>query len=519
MNDIYVQFLLLLRSVWLRRWYALSVAWLVTLGGWMYVTQIPDRFQSSAQIYIDTDTLLKDLLRGVTVSIDVNRQVQVMQKTLFSRPNIERVVRMSDLDLNASTDSQISAIVANLQSNVALTPLAENLFRLSYEDKDPQVAKRVVQSLLTIFVESQLGRGRQDISQARRFLDEQIRDYERQLAEAEQRRAQFRRENIGMLPGDENFYQRMQREKGGLVTQTRSYKDAVLTRDELMKQLQGVPKYVAIRTAGADGGGYSSMQRIGDLRRKLAEYDSNGYTSQHPDVVSTQASLEKALEQHQTEKDLAKANPEENDGSPLNPNATMLNPVWEQVQVRVVETEAQISRLRSQMREQEESIAQLEGLAMSVPNVEAELIRLDRDYGVLKKKFETLLGRRESARIAQDLEGTTDKVQFRVIEPPELPRKPSSPNRAALLSVSLLIGLAAGLGVAFVLSQLHHTYSTANRLRSSFDLTVLGTISAVPFDTYSRRRRIEITSFSVILICLVVAYVFVLTYGTVVSGI
>jgi uncharacterized protein involved in exopolysaccharide biosynthesis len=136
MNDNYVQLLLLLRSLWLRRWYALGVAWLVTLGGWMYVTSIPDKFESTAQIYIDTDTMLKDLLQGVTVDVDTNRQVQVMQQTLLSRPNLERVLRMADMDLNATSDAQVAAMAAQIRTRVALTPIAPNLFRLSYEDHD-----------------------------------------------------------------------------------------------------------------------------------------------------------------------------------------------------------------------------------------------------------------------------------------------------------------------------------------------------------------------------------------------
>jgi polysaccharide chain length determinant protein (PEP-CTERM system associated) len=512
MNDNYVQLLLLLRSLWLRRWYALGVAWLVTLGGWMYVTSIPDKYESSAQIYIDTDTMLKDLLEGVTVAVDVNRQVQVMQQTLLSRPNMERVLRMSDLDLAASSDAQVAALAAQVRSRVELTPVAPNLFRLSYEDHDRQKAQRVVQSLLTIFVESNLGLSRQDISQARRFLDEQIRDYEQQLSEAEQRRAQFRRDNIGLLPGDENYFARMQREKAELVDRRRQYNDAVLTRTELAKQALNVPKFIAIRTAGGTNkDSFTTADQVAELRRKLAELDAAGYTPLHPDVIAAQESLDKAVEQYNQEK-AASAEANAGDESPLNPNATMINPVWEQIQVKLVEADTTIASLKSRMAEQETMIAQLDELAKTVPNVEAELLRLDRDYDIVKKKYEDLLQRRESARITQDLEGKTDKVQFRVIEPPDLPRGPSSPNRAALLSASLLVGLGAGLGVAFLLSQVHHTFSTANRLRASFDLPVLGTISAVSFDSYSRRRRIELISFSVVLVCLILAYVFVMTY-------
>jgi polysaccharide chain length determinant protein (PEP-CTERM system associated) len=511
MNDNYVQLLLLLRSLWLRRWYALGVAWLVTLGGWMYVTSIPDKYESSAQIYIDTDTMLKDLLQGVTVDVDVNRQVQVMQQTLLSRPNMERVLRMADLDLAATSDAQVATMAAQIRSNVELTPVAPNLFRLSYEDHDRQKAQRVVQSLLTIFVESNLGLSRQDISQARRFLDEQIRDYEQQLSEAEQRRAQFSRDNIGLLPGEENYFARMQRERGELVDRRREYNEAVLTRTELARQLQNVPKFIAIRTAGGSGtDSFTAADKVAELRRKLAELDALGYTAAHPDVVAAQESLDSAIQEYNREKEQAAA--ANTDDSPLNPNATMINPVWEQIQVRLVEIDTKAASLKSRMNEQEQTIAQLEDLAKTVPNVEAELLRLDRDYDIIKKKYEDLLQRREAARITQDLEGKTDKVQFRVIEPPDLPRGPSSPNRAALLSASLLVGLGAGLGVAFLLSQVHHTFSTANRLRASFDLPVLGTISAVSFDSYSRRKRIEIASFSVVLVGLIVAYVFVMTY-------
>ncbi|MEN3974089.1 XrtA system polysaccharide chain length determinant [Emcibacter sp. SYSU 3D8] len=513
MNDNYVQLLLLLRSLWLRRWYALGVAWLVTLGGWMYVTSIPDMFRSSAQIYIDTDTMLNDLLQGVTVDVDTNRQVQVMQQTLLSRPNMERVLRMADLDLTATSDAQVAAMAAQIRTRVELTPVAPNLFRLSYEDHDRQKTQRVVQSLLTIFVESNLGLSRQDISQARRFLDEQIRDYEQQLSEAEQRRAQFRRDNIGLLPGDENYFARMQREKSELSDLQRQYNDAALMRAELARQSLAVPRFIAIRTAsGTNRDSFGAADQIAEMRRKLGELDAQGYTPLHPDVVAAQESLDKALEDYDRERAAATNQNAGDDESPLNPNATMINPVWEQIQVKLVDADTNLASLKSRIAGKETMIAQFDELAKTVPNVEAELMRVDRDYEVVKKKYEDLLQRRESARITQDLEGKTDKVQFRVIEPPDLPRAPSSPNRPALLSASLLIGLAAGLGVAFLLSQVHHTFSTANRLRASFDLPVLGTISAVPFDSYSRRRRIEIASFSVVLAGLVVAYVFVMTY-------
>lgn len=511
MNDVYIQALLLLRAVWLRRWYALAVAWLVALGGWTYVATMPDEYESSAQIYIDTDTMLRPLLRNVTVQPDIGRQVKIMQQTLLSRPNMERVARMADLDLNARTDAQLEKLVTKLQKYVSLTPLAPNLFKLSYQDANPQRAKRVVQAVVTVFVESNIGANRQDISQARRFIDEQLREYERQLTEAEQRRAQFRRENMGFLPGEGNYYGRMQKSRADHENLKRGLHEATLTRDSLRDQLKTVPKYVAIRTAGVPGA-YGEADSVAQLRRRLTDLDMRGFTARHPDVVAARQALENSMAQYRIEREAIEAGGDDVQQSPLDPNATVLNPVWEQVRIRVVEAETNIAKLKSRVAEQSSMIGSLDKLAKTVPGVEAELIRLDRDYSVLRGKYESLLSSRESARIAQDVEAKSDKVQFRVIEPPELPRRPTAPNRPALISVALLMGIGAGLGFAFLLSQVHNTFSTANALRSSIDLPVLGTITAVSFESYSRRRRLEIISFAVVFTGLVLAYLFVMIY-------
>lgn len=509
MNDFYIQVLLLIRAVWLRRWYALAVSWLVALGGWTYVSTLPDEYASSAQIYIDTDTMLRPLLKGVTVQPDIGRQIKIMQQTLLSRPNMERVARMADMDLNARTDAQLEALVSGLQKNVSLRPMAANLFKLSYRDSNPQRAKRVVQAVVTVFVESNIGANRQDISQARRFIDEQLREYERQLTEAEQRRAQFRRENMGFLPGEGNYFSRMQAARGRLEDLKRGLHESELGRDEMRKQLKDVSKYIAIRSAGG-AGSFAGADQVASLRRRLTELDMRGYTEQHPDVLAARRALENATAQYEVERAaIEKGGKGE---SPLTANATRLNPVWEQIQLRLVETETNIAKSKSRVKEQTAAVIGLDKMAKTVPGIEAELIRLDRDYSILKQKYTSLLGSRESARIAQDVEAKSDKVQFRVIEPPELPRRPSAPNRPALISISLLLGLGAGLGFAFLLSQVHNTFSTANALRSTIDLPVLGTITAVSFESYTKRRRVEIVSFAIVFSGLILAYLFVMIY-------
>lgn len=291
----------------------------------------------------------------------------------------------------------------------------------------------------------------------------------------------------------------------------RELENAEVEGQELKKQALSVPKYVAIRTAGSADPQVGAEASIARLRQLLTDYDADGYTDQHPDVVDTKRALARAEEQYAVEREAMIAAQERGEDGPLNPNATMLNPVWEQVQFKLVDVETRVASLRARIDEQSRRINDLVGLGQKVPEVERELAKLDRDYGVIREKHEELLTRREGVRIAKDVEVKTDKVQFRTIEPPSLPRQPASPNRPALVSLVLLLGVGAGLGIAFVLGQLHTTYATASQLRDAFELPVLGTISAVSFDATT--HRIELAAFGIILAGLLIAYGFVITSG------
>nr|MDQ2695567.1 Wzz/FepE/Etk N-terminal domain-containing protein [Pseudomonadota bacterium] len=151
MHDIIDQFFSYLRGVWRHRWYALLVAWLVCLGGWALVYKLPDQYQASAQVYVDTQTMLRPLLKGLAVDINPDSQIVLMTQTLLSRPNLEKVTRMTDLDLKARDSNAMDALVADLAGRISLQAAGRvNLYNISFTDHDPQLAKRVVQALLTI---------------------------------------------------------------------------------------------------------------------------------------------------------------------------------------------------------------------------------------------------------------------------------------------------------------------------------------------------------------------------------
>src|SRR5689334_21707773 len=188
MSDIREPILAFLNTMWRHRWWGVVVAWVVCAGGWAYVTTMPDRFEAQARIYIDTDTLLGPLLTGLTIRPNVDQQIHIMTRTLLSRPNIEQLVRATDLEIQATTSGVREGVVNRINANTRMTPQAtRNLYTLAHTDSDPQLAARIVQGLLNIFMESQLGNKRRDFAEAQAFINRQIADYERNLQAAERR--------------------------------------------------------------------------------------------------------------------------------------------------------------------------------------------------------------------------------------------------------------------------------------------------------------------------------------------
>ena len=156
----------------------------------------------------------------------------------------------------------------------------------------------------------------------------------------------------------------------------------------------------------------------------------------------------------------------------------MANPVYEQLKLRLVETESTISALQGRLDTARKDLSRMEQLATAAPQVEAQAEDLDRGYNVLRKNYEELLARREASNITAAADTGADKVRLRVIDPPQIPSLPITPNRFLLVSLVLLAGIAAPVALAILFSQMDQSIGDLGRLRD-LGYPVLGGISMV----------------------------------------
>src|SRR5689334_19361286 len=155
MHDMKRQVLFHLVMLWRRRWLALGIAWPICLAGWLVVALMPNKYLATARIYVDTETLLAPLLKGIAVDVDMNQQVEVMQRTLLSRPNLQKVLHSTDLNLLAGAPEDEDRILKQLGTDTVIRPQGvHNLFAVDYANNNAILARSVVQTLLNIFVES-----------------------------------------------------------------------------------------------------------------------------------------------------------------------------------------------------------------------------------------------------------------------------------------------------------------------------------------------------------------------------
>lgn len=482
-------------SAWRYRWHALIAAWVVSIAGWTWVHFIPDRYEATARVYVDTQSLLRPLLAGLAVQPNTNQQVEVMARTLISRPNLEKVARMTDMDLGAKTPAQMESIVNGLSDMIKLRSIGSDDYTISYENRDPAMAKKVVQSLLNIFVEGGLGNNRKDIASSQKFIEEQLKEYEAKLNDADNALKDFKQRNIGLMRGEtgQDYYAELADAKGQVDEASLALREAQDRRDSLKQQLSGSdPTLMENASETVASSKYDA--RIEALNKDLDALRLK-YTDQHPDVVATK----RLIAQLETEK--AK------EASIKKPSSGMAqSPYYQQLNISLAEAEANVASLKARLGEYQARYAQLRAAANRLPEVDAELSQLTRNYDVYKKNYDSLLARRESAQISSAVDTKTDSVDFRIIDPPRVPLTPSFPKRPLLISLVLLGSIAAGIALAFLLSQLRPTINNRLDLNALTDLPLLGTVSLIETHEAKVRTRKEMKSYASAFVALLAVY-------------
>jgi polysaccharide chain length determinant protein (PEP-CTERM system associated) len=473
-----------LQGMWHRRWLGVAAAWAVAVAGILIVYNLPDRYEASARVYVDTETLLKPVLAGLAIAPNIDQQVTLVSRTLISRPNIDKLISMTGMDRGLSSKLDREELASYLMGSIKVTAGNQNnLFLITYRDINPERARNVVDNLIKIFMEPMQVDHTQQTA-AVKFIDDQIKQYEASLRAAEERMKDFKiKHNYLGVTGREgsDYFTHLSQLQMQIQSARVELNSAQRTRDAYRQQLAGVTP------GGDDGNAMEALTdtetRISALKRTLDE-QTRKYTEAHPDVVATRRQIAELEAQRQSE--MGSVRKAMAAGKGIGGSARGV--VLQQLRLALADSEAQVAAAQARLNGLEAQYAQLQSQVQQVPEVENEFAQLNRDYDILRRTQQSLVARREAAGMGIESQGSGG-AQFRIIDPPRVSPYPVKPTRLAILVGAVVISILAGLVAAFAASRLMPVFHNSKALREVTKRPILGMVSMLPTEALARYRR------------------------------
>lgn len=494
-------------GAWRYRWIAMIVAWLVCICGWLFILSMPDVYEAKAKVYVDADSRLAGVVGQVGAATGVRSRVFVVRTAMLGRPQLERVARESDLDLRARTDEEYEALITSLRDRIGITTgrtnESRNLYSINFVDSDREMAINVVQTLLDTFVEDVLELKEQGVEDVEGYLEEQLAYYGGLLSQSEADLAQFKKANVGLLPGESGgIFERLQAEMDTLKQLRLDLQIQEDRREELRRQLSSEDPMLPPGSEGAGGVLVPSTP----TETAIAELESRRsgllltFTERHPDVVAIDEQLVQLYAKRSQEQQAMR-----NSGGGMEGAANPTNPVYQSAQIALNEANVSIAGLRSQVAQLEIAVRRLNGQIETIPEIEAEYSKLTRDYAQYQALYTELLEQKERERMST-VGDDRDVVSFNIVEPAASALEPVAPLRGILILAALVVGVGAGAGVAYLIHLFNPVFLDVSTLRRVTMRPVLGAVSKTWLDRGKVVRRMDLSSFAIAGMCLIAVF-------------
>lgn len=452
-------------GLWRHRWAAAVIMWVAALAGWFALWLMPDKYQSSAVLYVQTETVLDPVMNGVTARPNYEKRVEVMKLQLLTRPNVEEIIYRAGLDREVTaTDprekrAQMEKLIDWVRGEITITSPQEMYFEINYKNSDPTIARNVVDAALNLLREQDLGASISERQDAKKRLDTEIAAFDERLTAKETEVAAFRRlhaEELAAAEGDNRNRGLMESELSRITGEQALAERRVSTA---RSQLAGARST-------------SSSQELERLNVELAALRSQ-YQENYPDIAVVKARI-------------AQLQAEGASTRPSDPEYKRLEAEYRAAQ----DIAAGLADRQKQLR------ADLDNLAITlgqVPRVVADLQRIERDYEQTRKNYDELIERRDRLSITSNLGAGAQGVEYKVFEEPRTSFIPATqPIRIAMIAGVTLGAIGAGVAAAFLLTWMRKTFTQTSELQSAFGLPILGAISEVRSEAVVDARRRDV---------------------------
>jgi len=464
-----------------RRWVLILVLALVGPPLAYAVSRVlPEKYRSQTLVLIQQPTVSNKIVESLDSS-DINQRLSSMQQQILSRSRLEPIIRQFNLYPQDVNRRSMDELVARLQKTIEVTPIApmsetrtQQLpgFYIAVTLDNARNAQEVCTAITSLFIEQNLRQRTEHSEVTTQFLAQELASAKASLDEQDAKLAEFKSGHIGELPDNEQTNLNL---LTGLTSQldastqalARAQQDKTFTESLLSQQ-------VAAWQASQTGQNPETLeQQLVALQVRLSNLQS-AYTEDHPDVIRAKhdiAVLQKKI-----------ADSEGVNGAPSGSKGSKTSIEPAQIQQLRAQVHSDDSMIAAKTKEQEQirkQIGLFQGRIQSSPTVEQQYKELTRGYQTALESYNELQKKRDNSEMATNLERKQEGEQFSVLDPANLPDKPSFPNRPLFALGGLGGGLALGLGLAFLLEMKDTSVKTERDVEFALHLPVLAMVPEI----------------------------------------
>ena len=447
---------------------------------------LPNLYTSYAVVLVEPQSIDKNLVNSGVQGGELAERLGLMTAEILGRSRLSKIINDMDLYEDEHDDMERFEVVELMRSFFSVEPVVTELeerrnrnkeqpfrtFKISFQSDSPTIARDVTQRIANDFINANIERRTEVTKKSLEFMQDEIDSLTTDLRRVEARIGDVKEANAGRLP--EEFASHQQR----LQYTIGSLRDAQRTLD-LAKSDGAFWANQALTASelSSDVNPTSPTYRKRALEIERGSLLARGFTSRHPDVIRVEAELEILTRQLEG---LG------NDGQEvLSQGEQSAMAQQNRAELRAKAAQEEVNRLEATVVELEERLAQ-------TPAVAEQLDALQREYDQLYASYQDFSHRRQQAGVQADLERRQLGERFRILEPAERPRQPSSPNRTLLLILGTILGVALGGGMGLIAEISDSSVHTSAALQAALGIPVLVSVPKIMLepDRIARSRRI-----------------------------
>lgn len=436
------------------------------------IALLPDVYQATTTILVDPQKIPERYVAS-TVTSDPNDHLNTLKQQVLSTSRLQEIIDRDHLFLTLRRTMTREEVLNFMRKKIKIelkqgSDQGLSSFTITYEDRDRAAVATIANQLAASFIDWNLQVRQQQATDTTQFLSTELEQAKRSLELQESQLEAFRLKHVGSTPDQlDGNLQTISR----LQTQVQSNADAISRLDEerIMLTQARTPNTADVASLTERDRLTLDKHRLENELWKLRRE----FTDTYPDVVLVKGQLQSVTAR------LA-AMP-----APTGENNAHYDSV---TQARLTVIARELERHRSQQTALEQAISSYQSKVDTVPVLETQLTELTRNYETSRQNYQSLLDKRMSAGMSQDLERKQQAEHFIVLDEAKTPEKPIRPKRVLLMlgaaSGSLLLTLVAILGIQMLLGRIDSEAQLRSLLPEG--VPVLGTIP--PIVSQAERR-------------------------------